>query len=38
MGESFIKEMGWDDQMVPLRETLEKLGGLDEVIRDIYGE
>ena len=38
MGESFIKEMGWDEQMVPLRETLESLGGLDNVIRDIYGE
>jgi len=38
MVDSLYQELGYDREGVPSRETLEKLGGLDRVIQDLYGE
>ncbi len=33
----FCKSMGWDEKtLVPTRESLESLGGMEDVIRDLY--
>jgi aldehyde:ferredoxin oxidoreductase len=33
----FSKNMGWDEEtMIPTRESLEKLGGMEDVIRDLH--
>jgi aldehyde:ferredoxin oxidoreductase len=38
LAEQFFESMGWDKEtMIPTRESLEKLGGLDDVIQDLYG-
>ena len=37
LAEQFSESMGWDkESMLPTRESLEKLGGLEDVIRDLY--
>ena len=37
LGDNFFAAMGWDvDTGVPTKEFLEKVGGLDAVIRDLY--
>jgi aldehyde:ferredoxin oxidoreductase len=39
LGENFFKELGWDPQTgIPSLEALKKLGGLEPVIKDLYGE
>lgn len=39
MVDEFLKYMGFDVATgVPLRETMERIGGLEDVIADIYGE
>ena len=38
MGDNFYKGMGCDNEGVPYKETLEKLGGMELVIRDLYPE
>jgi aldehyde:ferredoxin oxidoreductase len=36
-GAYFCKSMGWDEEtMIPTRESLESLGGMEDVIRDLY--
>lgn len=37
LADNFFEAMGWDKDMVPAKETLETLGGLDAVVRDLYG-
>ncbi len=37
MGDNFFGAIGCDEHGVPSKEALEKLGGLDAVISDIYG-
>ena len=37
MGDNFFTAIGCDLQGVPARETLEKIGGLEMVIKDLYG-
>ncbi|MDO5117693.1 MAG: aldehyde ferredoxin oxidoreductase C-terminal domain-containing protein, partial [Eggerthellaceae bacterium] len=38
MGDEFFKHMGIDPKTgIPLRESLEEVGGMDDVIADIYG-
>ena len=35
--EQFFESLGWDKEgLLPTRESLEKLGGLDDVIRDLF--
>jgi aldehyde:ferredoxin oxidoreductase len=37
IAEQFFESMDWDkESMLPTRESLEKLGGLEDVIRDLY--
>ena len=36
MADNFFEHIGFDQDSVPLRETLEEVGGLEDVIRDIY--
>jgi aldehyde:ferredoxin oxidoreductase len=37
MGIQFINSMGWDEEtLIPTRESLESLGGMEDVIRDLY--
>lgn len=39
MGDVFFENMGVDKKTgIPLRESLEEVGGMDDVIADIYGE
>ena len=38
MADNFYDRMGCDRDGVPSREALEKLGGLEPVIKDLYGE
>ena len=36
-GAHFSKSMGWDEEtLIPTRESLENLGGMEDVIRDFY--
>lgn len=37
MIDSLYDELGWDREGVPSREALRELGGLDPVLRDLYG-
>ncbi|GHT78717.1 aldehyde ferredoxin oxidoreductase [Actinomycetota bacterium] len=37
MGDNFYKAIGYHQNGIPKRETLENLGGLEDVIVDIYG-
>jgi aldehyde:ferredoxin oxidoreductase len=33
----FCKSMGWDEEtLIPIKESLENLGGMEDVIRDLY--
>ena len=35
----FCEQVEWDkDSLIPTRESLEKLGGMEEVIKDLYGK
>jgi len=37
MADSFFESMGWNKEtLLPTRESLEELGGMDDVIRDLY--
>jgi len=37
LAEQFFERVGWDkDSMLPTRESLENLGGMEDVIRDLY--
>jgi Aldehyde:ferredoxin oxidoreductase len=36
LADNFFKEIGFDQDSVPLRETLEEIGGLEPVIRDLF--
>ncbi len=37
LAEQFLESVGWDrESMLPTRESLEKLGGMEDVIRDLY--
>lgn len=37
LAEQFLETMGWDEEtMLPSRESLEELGGMKDVIRDLY--
>ena len=38
MADNFFERMGCDSEGVPTRETLERFGGLEPVIADLYGE
>jgi aldehyde:ferredoxin oxidoreductase len=34
---AFFESMGWDEETaIPTRESLEKLGGMEDVIRNLY--
>jgi aldehyde:ferredoxin oxidoreductase len=36
-GANFCKSMGWDEEtMIPTRDSLKNLGGMEDVIRDLY--
>ena len=37
MADNFFERMGCDEQGVPSRGTLERFGGLEPVIADLYG-
>lgn len=38
LAEQFFENAGWDKKtMIPTRESLEALGGMDDVIQDLYG-
>ena len=38
LAEQFFENIGWDKEtMMPSRESLENLGGMDDVIRNLYG-
>ena len=37
LAEQFLESIGWDrESMLPTRESLENLGGMEDVIRDLY--
>jgi hypothetical protein len=37
MAYAFFESMGWDKETaIPTRESLEKLGGMEDVIRNLY--
>ena len=38
LGDHFSESMGWNKEtMLPTRESLESLGGMEDVIQDLYG-
>ena len=38
LAEQFFENMGWDNRsMIPTKESLEELGGMEDVIKDLYG-
>ena len=38
MAQQFFENAGWDKEtMIPTKESLEKLGGMADVIRKLYG-
>ena len=37
MATQFLENMGWDEEtLIPTRESLENIGGMEDVIRDLY--
>jgi aldehyde:ferredoxin oxidoreductase len=38
IADDFFKEIGFDQDAVPLKKTLEEIGGLENVIKDLYPE
>ena len=39
LGDNFCQSMGWDEETkVPTRESLEKLGEMEDVIQNLYGK
>jgi aldehyde:ferredoxin oxidoreductase len=37
LGDDFCQSIGWDEETrIPTRESLEELGGMEDVIRDLY--
>lgn len=38
LADEFFENIGWDKQtLLPTRESLEQIGGMDDVIKDLYG-
>ena len=37
LGDNFCRSLGWDEEtLIPTRESLDNLGGMEDVIRDLH--